>query len=130
MKGIRVLIVDDDDDLRSVLCDALRKRGYEATDSASAASGLRILQHHSFDLILSDVVMPDMDGIEFLRKVKKENPDQPVVLMSGNTIGQQFFKAAELFGSKVNLQKPFSIDEMLTAIGRVLDSQSGTNANS
>ena len=120
MKIMKILLVDDEDELRTILRDALEKKGFSVTEASRATEGLRSLNAEEFQLVLSDVIMPDMEGIEFLRKLKKLKPDLPVILMSGNAVGQQFFKAAEYFGASFCLQKPFTIEEMMKAIGSVL----------
>ncbi len=123
MEQKKILVVDDDNDLRTVLTDALTKRGFFVTEASGGTRGLELVKNNVYQLILSDVVMPDMDGIEFLRSIKKVRSDQKVILMSGNMVGQQFFKAAQILGAEYSLEKPFSIQEMLNTINMVLKSE-------
>jgi two-component system response regulator HydG len=79
----RILIVDDDAGTLASLSRAFALEGYTALTASSAARGLERLQEEPVDAILSDVVMPEMDGLEFLARVKERSPDVPVILMSG-----------------------------------------------
>ncbi|HXG52146.1 MAG TPA: response regulator [candidate division Zixibacteria bacterium] len=82
LSGLRVLVVDDDPGIRQSLRDLLEEERCEIATAASGAEALEQLGHGEFDMVLSDVVMPDMDGYQLYQSVKKELPGLPVVLMT------------------------------------------------
>jgi len=71
----RLLIVDDEVELKNALCETLADEGYETVGAASGAQGLQALAKHDFDLLLSDLMMPGMDGIQLLRTALETEPD-------------------------------------------------------
>src|SRR5213075_3584991 len=78
----RILIVDDDDEIRSILDEAL-SNSYECTKSSSASGALATLERETFDLILTDISMPDMSGLEMMPYLASLAPDSVVVMISG-----------------------------------------------
>ena len=111
----RVLIVDDEAAVLEVCMRVLRRRGFEVT---GANNGRRALEHfaqESFDLILSDIKMPDLDGLELLRQVKKSHPDTPVVLITGYGSMETAMEAVR-FGAGGFLLKPFHAPELVHAV--------------
>ena len=75
------------------------------------------------DLVITDIVMPDMEGMELLRTLSRQGITIPVIVMSGNSLGTKFLDAAHLFGAQASLRKPFSKQELLDAVTRVLGNQ-------
>jgi DNA-binding NtrC family response regulator len=124
----RVLIVDDDDAIRGVLPRILAHAQHEAEACADGAAALEMCRSWSPDLIITDVYMPEMDGIEFLLLVREEQPDLPIIVISG---GGQFFTAnhaledAMQLGAVSTLSKPFQMEEVLAAVDKAL---SGTGS--
>ena len=75
-----ILLIDDDDSLRRVVEYNLREEGYDVTTAAPGAEGLQLFQSRPVDLVLTDVRMPEMDGLDLLARLKAMQPDLPVVL--------------------------------------------------
>jgi DNA-binding NtrC family response regulator len=115
----RVLIVDDDEHIREAVRDILESTGYCVDTASDGKKALWIIEKESFQIILCDVVMQDMDGMEFLRRLRKVGSKIPVVIMSGNQMGKNFFKSAQLLGARASLLKPFAKSELLDAIEKV-----------
>ncbi|MEK7332227.1 MAG: response regulator, partial [Nitrospirota bacterium] len=78
----RILVIDDEDIVRISCQRALEPEGYDVTAVKSGAAGLRLLENEAFDLVLTDLKMPDMDGIEVLRRVREGWPDTEVILIT------------------------------------------------
>ncbi len=83
MSGSRVLVVDDDDAVRSVTCEMLRRGSYEVTSVNSGQAALDALKDGSFELILLDVGMPGMSGVEAYEIIRADLPEQKVLFMTG-----------------------------------------------
>ena len=112
----RVLVVDDDAALRGVLADILREAGLEVETAASGAEAMSKLDEGITDVILSDVGMPGMDGIDLLRRVRERDLDVPVVLMTGGPNLASAVKAVE-YGAFRYLSKPMNGADVVAVRG-------------
>jgi len=115
----RILIVDDDAGTLASLSRAFALEGYTALTASSAARGLERLAEEPVDAILSDVVMPEMDGLDFLAKVRERAPDVPVILMSGQATVETAVKATRL-GALDFVEKPIGLDRLLLTLRNAL----------
>src|SRR3954447_9771174 len=79
----RLLIVDDEIELKNALCETLADDGYETAGASSGAEGFKVLEERDFDLLLCDLMMPGMDGIEALRKALAIDPNLVGIIMTG-----------------------------------------------
>ena len=79
----KVLIIDDEKDVRIVLREVLQRAGYEATIAADARDGLEKLEAEGADLVITDVIMPGMDGVATVEKIRENYPDLPIIVISG-----------------------------------------------
>ena len=115
----KVLVVDDDPNLTELLVDTLVVIGYEAFAAESAKTALEILRKEHIDLVISDINMPDMSGIELLEEIKKANRHLPVMLITG--IGSDSIRSrAYSSGADSFLAKPFRIGTIESEIGKML----------
>ena len=110
-----LLLLDDDPSTLASLSRAFRLAGHEATVSDNAARALELLRSETFDFILSDVVMPGKNGIEFLEDLKKAGVRTPVVLVSGEANIEMAVRATKL-GAMDFLEKPLSTDKLLVTL--------------
>ncbi|HVR71723.1 MAG TPA: sigma-54 dependent transcriptional regulator [Vicinamibacteria bacterium] len=115
----RILIVDDDQGTLASLSRAFALEGYTAITSSSPARALERLVEEPVDAILSDVVMPEMDGLEFLARVKEQAPEVPVILMSGQATVETALKATRL-GALDFVEKPVGLDRLLLTLRNAL----------
>jgi DNA-binding NtrC family response regulator len=115
-----LLIVDDEANTLASLSRAFRLAGYEATVCDSAARALELVKNHTFDLILSDVVMPGKDGLSLLEDFKKMELATPVVMISGQAHIEMAVRATRL-GAVDFLEKPLSTDKLLLTVENVLN---------
>src|SRR5258705_11029602 len=109
----RVLIVEDDYATQQALSALLKQMGHEALVADRGDEALRILGSQTFDVIISDVMMPGMSGIEFASRVRKLRPGVPVVLVTGDSDGLD----AVLASGAVALLKPYSPDRLRRVLG-------------
>lgn len=107
----RILFVDDELPLRDVVTRLLARRGVEVTTAGDAVEAVELLREKTFDLLLTDFQMPDMDGFELLAHVRENYPDLPAIMMTGHASVQHAVQA--MTGGAVDyLPKPFSVDAL------------------
>jgi DNA-binding NtrC family response regulator len=115
----RILIVDDDAGTLASLSRAFALEGYTTVTAGSATRALERLDGEPVDAILSDVVMPEMDGLEFLARVKERSPEVPVILMSGQATLDTAVKATRL-GALDFVEKPVGLERLLLTLRNAL----------
>ena len=120
-KEIKVLIVDDDFYSLGVLKEVLRNKGCKVLDFANPSSALEELKKEKVDLVLSDLKMPEMDGIHFMNLVKKMHPSVPVIMITGFASIDTAVSAIK-WGAFDYLKKPYEIPKIYDVIERALQS--------
>ncbi len=118
---IRILLAEDDNSMRVYLARALERSGYAVTDVDRGTSALVLLETERFDLLLTDIVMPEMDGIELAQKAALIAPDMRVMFITG-------FAAVALKASKAApdakvLSKPFHLRDLVAEVDRLFQSE-------
>ena len=119
MNGARILVVDDEQIVRLSCERALGPAGYEVEVAENAFEGLKKLEKEAFDVVLTDLKMPGMDGIEFLGKVKDGWPDVQVIIVTGYQTIDTAVKSIKL-GAFDYLNKPFTPDQIKDVVQRAL----------
>ena len=117
----KILLVDDDEQLRELLVETLTEAGHSVTVAANGRDAQLILDHQIYDLIVSDVQMPVMNGIELLQWVRN-NVQTPLILMSGFSRLLELMKPKDI-GAKAFLSKPFQPSELLSLVDKSLASE-------
>ncbi|MGQ0720011.1 MAG: ATP-binding response regulator [Candidatus Eiseniibacteriota bacterium] len=116
----RILVVDDELNIRSTLAEYLALSGFEVDAAESGTQALDLLSRGNYDLVVSDVRMPGVDGISVVEWMKETCPSVPVIIMSGHATVESTLRALRL-GAYDYLLKPFTLDEMQRTIGNCLD---------
>ena len=114
-----VLVADDDRSIRTVLTQALGRSGYQVRSTGNAATLWRWVEDGEGDLVITDVVMPDENGLDLIPRIKRVRPDLRVVVMSAQSTLMTAVKAAQR-GAFEYLPKPFDLQELLAVVGRAL----------
>ncbi len=114
-----VLVADDDRSIRTVLTQALGRSGYQVRSTGNAATLWRWVEEGEGDLVITDVVMPDENGLDLIPRIKRIRPDLRVVVMSAQSTLMTAVKAAQR-GAFEYLPKPFDLQELLSVVGRAL----------
>ena len=117
--GARLLIVDDEASIRDVLAFFFHKRGFEVVTASSFAEGQAAASRFNPDLILSDIKMPDGNGLDLLRKVKAENSKIPVIMITAHTSAKDAIDAMKA-GAVDYISKPFDVEELGLLVDRAL----------
>ena len=117
--GVRVLLVEDDEDNRELMAEVLEGAGYRVLTAASGTAGLRTLAEHSVDVVVTDVGMPGMGGLEVARAAKEIAPGVPVVVVTGYTEREDISGAR---GREVDavLVKPVDPDALIAAVEQLV----------
>jgi DNA-binding NtrC family response regulator len=116
----RLLIVDDEAELRSALCETLADEGYETTGAPGGAEALRALEKQEFDLVLTDLMMPGMDGIQLLRKALEIDPRLVGIIMTGQGTIPTAVEAMKA-GAFDYILKPFNLQSVLPILDRAME---------
>jgi CheY-like chemotaxis protein len=120
----RILVVDDDDDVRLVAHAVIEELGYEVVAAASGQEALKRLEEESFALMLTDVAMPGMSGVELAARVREAHPELLIVFASGYADVQTF--GAELSEERL-LKKPYRMAEVAAHLAAALGERRGDN---
>lgn len=116
----RVLILDDEEDLRSILAQRLGRRGYEIMEAATAQEGMALLQETIFEAVLLDIRLPDGDGLQLLQAMKKRQPDLQVIMLTGHGTLESAIEAMKA-GAYDYLTKPCNLSELEITLQKALE---------
>lgn len=118
----RILIIDDDETIRVVLVRTLANAGHSVEQAGDGKAGLRALERESFDLVVTDIVMPETEGLELMMRVRERRPESKIIVMSGGGRLRDpgYLKTARLMGADEVLAKPFGGAEFLVVVESVL----------
>lgn len=118
-----ILIIDDDDQFRVMLRNLIERNGYEVIDASGGQEGIRLYRENPTDLIITDLIMPDKDGIETIQELKQNFPDVKIIAISGGgRLGpQDYLYLAKMLGAQRTLTKPIELPELLKAIEELLE---------
>jgi DNA-binding NtrC family response regulator len=118
MKPVNILVIDDE----SVICNAchliLSEKGYMVERQLTGKSGLDALKSGQYHIVMLDMMLPDMDGMDILKMIKKEKPETCIIIMTGYSTVSNAVKAMK-FGAYDYLAKPFTDDELVSLKRRV-----------
>jgi CheY-like chemotaxis protein len=118
----QILVIDDNPEFRHILRQHLEANGHAVTVAENGEQGLTLLGQGTFGIVLTDILMPQRDGVEVLREAKKRWPDLPIIAISGGGwIGAtELLGMAERLGADRVLQKPVRRDDLISAVDAAL----------
>lgn len=114
-----ILVVEDDVKLRKLICTVLEKHSYKAFGAEDGVSALEILEHEHIDLVISDIMMPNMDGYELTETLRETNRNLPILMITA----KEHFKDKQrgfLVGTDDYMVKPIDVNEMILRVGALL----------
>lgn len=123
MSSRSILVVDDEAELRDVVSRVLMDAGHRVTTAANGQEAIARVAQEEFDLVLTDVIMPERDGMQVITEVRKKQPRAKIVAMSGggHIPRDQYLKIATGLGAHAILEKPFSNRELVDTIAAVFE---------
>lgn len=128
-EGKEILVVEDDVQFRGYLTDLLHERGYRVLQAGNGKEGLAIFSQYRPDLVITDIVMPEEEGIGMIWNIRRAAADVPIIAVSGGNrgYGEDYLRMALRLGVNATLTKPFSHRDLLQAVERIFD-EKGTVA--
>lgn len=127
MANARILVVDDEEDIRDITRLLLEKAGYDVMVVGDGPSALAALGARTFDLVIVDMLMPEMDGVELINELHRRDPDQKIVAMSGggHAPRESYLQIARMCGVQALLAKPFTLSQLLRVVEAALTTGRG-----
>src|SRR5262249_25582583 len=117
----RILIIDDDPDMWSLLEQTLKSSGYEIEVAADGKEGLRLYDSNKADVVITDLYMPRKGGLETIIELRRRSPEVPIIALSGTGAAEKMLSIAEKFGAFASLHKPFTPQELEAAVRRAIE---------
>jgi two-component system response regulator (stage 0 sporulation protein F) len=111
-----ILIIDDEETIRVLLRTALQAEGYEVAEAVNGCEGLERYRDRPADLVITDILMPELNGLDMLLELTREFLHAKVIAISGAGEGKKFLDVAKLLGARQTFQKPFSMPQLLSAV--------------
>ncbi|MEK7337311.1 MAG: response regulator [Nitrospirota bacterium] len=115
-----ILVIDDDEALRLLLREMLEADGHQVREAANGHEGLALYRAQPADLVITDILMPEQDGMEVILELTREFLDARVIAMTGASGEQNFLSVAKLFGARHILEKPFGADQIRRLVNYTL----------
>lgn len=118
----KILVIDDDEGVRELLNDLLLPAGYEVALAKDGNEGIRIFSESGADLVITDIIMPEKEGLETIMELKRSSSDVKIFAISGGSrnLPIQFLDASKNLGALRTFKKPFDCQELLKAVKEVL----------
>ncbi len=121
-RSMRLLIVDDEQNIRSAIARALTLKGYQAEEASNGRSALQLLQQSCYDLMLLDMRMPEMDGVEVMHRARQIQPDLPIIVLTGHATLESAIAAVKSDAIDY-LLKPASLHDIVATVSNALQSR-------
>jgi YesN/AraC family two-component response regulator len=120
----RILVIDDEQLARFTMREILETAGHEVEEAKNGDQGISSQKAQPFDVVITDIIMPEKEGVQTIIELRRDFPSLPIIAISGGgrTRNLDFLKIAERYGAKRILAKPFSEDELLDAVNTCLKS--------
>lgn len=118
----RILVIDDESSIRKILRIMLERSGYEVDEASDGVSGMKKIRSDPPDLVITDLIMPDKEGIETILELRRDYPGLKIIAMSGGGVigAQEYLKMARSVGAHRVFKKPFGMGEFLEAVEDLL----------
>ncbi len=114
----KILVIDDDDIVNDMIVQLLSEAGYDAEGVQNGDRGLKLVESKSFDMIVTDIVMPEKEGLETILEIRKKNKSVPIIAISGGgkINAEEYLLVAKGLGAKYTFKKPFDNKIFLDAV--------------
>lgn len=117
-----ILIIDDEDVVRKMLRKLFEKNGYQIIEASNGIQGMKMFTEHKPDLIITDLIMPEKEGLELIRELKKNDPNVKIIAISGGGITDplMYLNLAVTFGAVKAFSKPMDMDLLIETVKEIL----------
>ena len=122
-----ILLIDDEEPLRVLLKTVLERKAHVVFDAANGLEAREILHREAIDLVITDILMPEVDGIETIRDIRKVNKDLKIIAISGgwSRMRPDFLPHAQALGADLTLAKPFQPSKLVEEVNNLLGQSTG-----
>jgi DNA-binding NtrC family response regulator len=122
----KILIIDDEPHILLMLKKMLERIGYEIDLAANGNEGLELFKRNPSSLVITDIIMPEKEGLETIREMKRVSPDLKIIAMSGGgkVSADNYLEIAKIFGASKVIEKPFTQQEMVSAVRELMGDNS------
>ncbi|MFQ6113748.1 MAG: response regulator [bacterium] len=119
----RILVIDDEPQVRTMLKEIFEDEGYQVVTAADGEEGLKLYRYEPADLVVTDIVMPEKEGLATIRELRQISPEVKIIAISGGgrVVTRDFLRVAQAFGAKRVFSKPIATEELLRAIAGLLE---------
>jgi DNA-binding NtrC family response regulator len=118
----KILIIEDDHHILLMMKKMLGNKGFEITLASNGNEGLELFKKITFDLVITDIIMPEKEGLETIREMRRMRSDLKIIAMSGGgkISAENYLETAKIFGASKLLEKPFSRKQLVTAVQEII----------
>ncbi len=119
----RIILVEDDHQVRAMLRETLVQEGYEVAEAANGKEGVALFREHPADLVITDIIMPEQDGVETIHMLRRDCPSVKIIAISGgspNIRGDYLLGTADALGAVRTFHKPVDVAQLLSSIEELL----------
>lgn len=115
---LRILVIDDDDQIRELIREVLERGGHTVFEADNGDTGIKLVCEETVDVVVTDIIMPDKDGLETITELRKSHPEIRIVAISGGgrKVNRDYLPTAQAFGADRVLYKPFRPQEVVQAV--------------
>ena len=123
----RILIIDDDVPVRRIICRMLEREGYDVIEASDGDLGVKMYSDQPTDLVITDIVMPNKEGLETIKELKKKYPDVKIIALSGGgqIPGRHYLQLAKKLGALCTFEKPFNWQQLIKSVNEILAKEEG-----
>jgi CheY-like chemotaxis protein len=125
-----ILVIDDEPRMLRVIGEMLKSAGHTVVEATSGDQGVATLAEQAVDLVITDIIMPDKEGIETISEIKQDHPDLPIIAISGGSLkgAGSYLETAAALGACATLEKPFHSFEMLDVVDAALGNKTAVSS--
>ena len=125
-----ILVIDDEPRMLRVIGEMLKSAGHTVVAATSGDQGIAIIAQLAIDLVITDIIMPEKEGIETIGEIKQDHPDLPIIAISGGSLrgAGSYLETAAALGACATLEKPFHSFEMLAVVDAALGNRSAASS--
>lgn len=126
---MKILVIEDDELVRQYLVELLERQGYDVVAACDGQEGVEACRDSGTHLVITDIIMPEKDGIEAILELRRDNPGIKVIAISGGGRGQpeDYLNSARLLGADLALAKPFTNQDLLSAIRTLMKQEQASD---
>jgi CheY-like chemotaxis protein len=125
----RILVIDDDQQIRELIREILERASHSVFEADNGVAGLQKMAEETVDIVVTDIIMPDKDGLETITELRKSYPEVRIIAISGGgrRVNRDYLPTAQAFGADLVLYKPFRPQDVMDAIDEVSEKDRAAN---